>query len=73
MKAQGGLDRRPAVRLRPNLRCDGPKEATATDATGTRDYGNIDSWTTDGRQDRLEGDWGCVVVDSARVTVEYID
>lgn len=53
---------------------DGPNlERPAIDATGEKDYGNIDAWWQEGNVDHLEGGWGTVAVSFATHTVEYPD
>jgi hypothetical protein len=53
---------------------DGPHlERLATDATGERDYGHIDTWLQSGDRHTLEGDWGCVVIDDPVESIEYLD
>lgn len=53
---------------------DGPHlDHPAIDATGGPDYGNIDSWFSEGNIDHLEGEWGTVAVRNATQTIEYLD
>jgi hypothetical protein len=42
----------------------------ATDASGERDFGHIDSLEWDGGTFKLEGDWGRMEVSAARAEVE---
>ena len=48
----------------------GQGAAPATDASGERDFGHIDSLEWDGGTFRLEGDWGRMEVSAARAHVE---
>lgn len=43
------------------------------DPSGEADYGNIDAWWQEGSTHFVEGEWGSVVVNHARQTVEYLD
>lgn len=54
---------------------DGPNlDAPATDASGEKDFGNIDVWLRlDSGKHLLEGDWGNLVIDQPSQTVEYLD
>lgn len=53
---------------------DGPHlDHPATDASGTKDFGHIDSWHRSGDLDRLEGDWGAVAIRNASHLVEYYE
>lgn len=52
---------------------EGPNlDRPATDASGEKDYGNIDSWFCEGNVDHLEGSWGTVAVRDARHAIEYL-
>ena len=53
---------------------DGPHlDRPAVDASGERDFGNIDAWFQEGDVDHLEGGWGTVAIRDATQTVEYLD
>ena len=52
---------------------DGPHlDRPATDATGEKDFWNIDSWWHEGDVDHLEGDWRTVAIRGATQTVEFM-
>jgi hypothetical protein len=48
---------------------DGQGGLPATDSTGEKDYGNIDTFTWVGNRYQLVGDWGRIVVHSASPNV----
>ena len=52
---------------------DGPHlDHPANDATGTKDFGNIDAWWQEDDVDHLEGEWGTVAIRGATKTVEFL-
>ncbi len=49
---------------------EGPNlDRLAVDASGERDYGNVDAWFQEGDVEHLEGQWGAVSVRKATHTV----
>ena len=73
-------ERNPHARLRWCLRGrevwwnDGPHlDRPAVDASGERNFGNIDAWWRESHVDHLEGDWGTVAIRDGAQTVEYLD
>ena len=48
----------------------GQGAAPATDASGERDFGHIDSLVWEGDAFRLEGDWGRMEVSAERAELE---
>jgi hypothetical protein len=53
---------------------EGPNlDHPATDASGERDFGNIDTRWGEGDSQYVEGSWGSVVIHHATQQVEYLD